>query len=145
MQLQTKATAPSQVTKMKEEPKKEESPDIKLFDETGNLISLMKKDKAVKLARLKELKLVEIKGSKSAKPPFSYQLMTGKQLHESRQKEREIKKDKNQKPEEKVLTIKGSISDHDLEIKVKKMKNFLEKDCNLKIIIRTSSANQVRN
>lgn len=143
--IQTKATG-SKGSRVEEELSVEEiNPEVQVFDEAGSFISLMKKDKAIKLAKSKELKLVEINETKNSKQPLCYQLMTGKQLHEIQQKERQLKKGKNQKSEEKVLNIKGNISDHDLGIKLNKMKNLLEKDFDLRISIKTSSANEVRN
>lgn len=143
--LQTKAAGPQKGKTVEEVSNQEKNPDIQVFDEIGGFISTMKKDKAMKLAKSKELKLVKLVGSKSARQPLSYQLMTGKQLFEIQQKERDLKKDKTTKSEQKLLTLKGNISDHDLETKINKMKNLLEKDMDLKIIIRTFSSNEESN
>lgn len=143
--IQTKATG-SKGSRVEEELSFEEiNPEVQVFDEAGSFISLMKKDKAIKLAKSKELKLVEINETKNSKQPLCYQLMTGKQLHENQQKERQLKKEKNQKSEEKVLNLKGNISDHDLGIKLNKMKNLLEKDFDIRISIKSFSSNEENN
>ncbi|GAB1601663.1 translation initiation factor IF-3, mitochondrial-like [Argonauta hians] len=103
---------------------------IKLFDEAGILLPIVKKEEAVQLAKLKDLKLVQI--TEDNYEPH-YQLMTGKQLSDCRLLARKSKKDKP--PVEKVLQINSNISQHDFTIKLNKVKGFLEKNINVKLKI----------
>ncbi|CAI9731942.1 translation initiation factor IF-3 [Octopus vulgaris] len=113
----------------------EETPKlIKLFDESGCLLPVVEKDEAQKLAKLKELKLVQI--SEDKLEPH-YQLMTGKQLTECRLTQKKSKKEKS--PIEKTLHVKSTISEHDFLVKLNKMKELLEKNINIRMKIKVSN------
>lgn len=109
---------------------------IKLFDETGHLLPVVEKDEAKELAKLKDLKLVQINEDK-LEP--HYQLMTGKQLTESRLTLKKLKKEKT--PVEKTLQIKSTISQHDFLVKLNKVKELLEKNNNIRMKIKVSKCN----
>lgn len=81
-------------------------------------------EKAIELARSKELDLVEV--APTARPPVCKVLDFGKFLY--RQKKQEQKHKKGQKQTEvKVIRLSVRTDTHDLEVKANKIKDFVGK------------------
>jgi translation initiation factor IF-3 len=78
-------------------------------------------EKAMEIAEELELELMEVVPSKNGKLPICKILDYGKLKY------RENKKKKPHKQVTKEIRFRYSISDHDLEIREKKIKNFIDK------------------
>jgi translation initiation factor IF-3 len=97
---------------------------IDLFDENNVNLGQMRLDKAKELADGKNLKLV-ITEETSAPPKFA--LMNGHSLYQLQMKYREANKDNVKEQKFKEIEVNLGIDDHDLDIKIKMLKNFFEK------------------
>ncbi len=99
-------------------------PEVFLVDDTGEKIGKISTDKALALAEKKELDLVEV--APNVRPPVCRLMDFGIFLFEQK------KKDKAQKKAKKTTEVKGvrfgiRISPHDLEVKLRSARKFLEK------------------
>ena len=105
---------------------------------------LMTKAQAESLAKQRMLKLVLLENDTEGTHP-TYQLMTGKQLAEERNRLQELKK-LHKKKEAKALRVTSRISKHDLETKTKKVVEWLQKGQEVKLTIknRTPDNDKVR-
>jgi len=89
----------------------------------------MTKD-AITLAKDRGLDLVEV--APKADPPVTRVLDYGKYLYDQKKKERDSKKKQSQQ-QLKEIKIRTKTEDHDLQTKLKKAKEFLEKDDRVKV------------
>ena len=105
-------------------------PQVRLIDDTGNSFGVVETGKALEMARVKDLDLVEI--APHANPPVAKIIDFGKYLY---QQEKQIKQQKaKQKTSElKLIKIGLSISEHDALVKIKKLEKFLEEGDKVKI------------
>jgi translation initiation factor IF-3 len=108
------------------------APEVRVIDEEGKNLGIMPTQEAIKLARERELELIEV--FPKAEPPIAKILDYGKFLY---QKEKELRK---QKAGQKRIEIKGirlslRISQHDKEIRLGQAKDFLEEGDKVKIEI----------
>jgi len=106
------------------------APEVRVIDEEGLNVGVMPTMDAVKLARARELDLVEV--FPKAEPPIAKITDYGKFLY---QKDKEARK---QKAKQKKIEIKGirlslRISAHDKDVRLKKAKEFLEDGDKVKI------------
>ena len=101
-----------------------------MIDEKGGNVGVVDTQKALEMARVQNLDLVEI--APQAKPPVARIIDFGKYLY---QQEKQIKQQKaKQKTSElKLIKIGMKISDHDALIKIKKLVEFLEDGNKVKI------------
>lgn len=106
------------------------APEVRLIDDDGKHVGLVKTTEALSLAREKNLDLVEISGS--AKPPIAKILDFGQFLYEQRKKEQKARA-KVKKSETKGIRLSLRISKNDLEIRIRQAKKFLEKGHKIKI------------
>ncbi len=93
-----------------------------MLDDEGEQLGIMTPQEALKLAREKNMDLVEI--SPTAQPPVCRILDFGKYLYQQEKKEREAKK------HQKVITVKEvkfriNVDDHDYETKKNHVLRFL--------------------
>lgn len=105
-------------------------PQVRLINEKGEHLDIVETEKALEMAREKELDLVEI--SPQANPPIA------KIMNFSHFKYDLKKKEKQQKKEQKINEVKGirltpRIGKHDLDFRIKKANEFLEKGNKVKI------------
>ena len=106
------------------------TPKIRLIDENGKHLGIIEIAKALQMAQEKKLDLVEI--SPKANPPVA-------KITDFSQFKYKLRKDeKKQKIKRKVGVIKGirltpRMAEHDLNLKVKKAKQFLEEGKKIKI------------
>ncbi len=108
------------------------APQVRVIDEAGQNLGVMETPSAIRLARERELDLVEV--FPKADPPIAKILDYGKFLY---QKDKEARK---QKAKQKKVEIKGirlslRISAHDRDVRLNQAKDFLESGDKVKIEI----------
>ena len=108
------------------------APQVRVIDEEGKNLGVMPTDEAVRLAKEKELDLVEV--FPKAEPPIAKILDYGRFLY---QKDKEARK---QKAKQKKVEVKGvrlslRISPHDREVRLNQSKEFLGSGDKVKIEI----------
>lgn len=101
-------------------------------------------DQAKKMAEKRQMKLVNIvdKDTKSSRP--IYKMMTSHEFHAEELKKREDKKDARsqlQIKSEKLLTINNKISSHDLDSKMAKVKKWIEKLHEIRVVVSGEEGN----
>lgn len=109
------------------------APRLRVIDEHGDQLGVMSRDEALQVAREAELDLVEI--SPDADPPVVKVIDWGKYNY---QKTKQLKRNqKNAKSlDVKQIRMGLKISDHDLEVKAKKTREFLEVGHKVKYVLR---------
>ena len=100
------------------------SPKIRVIDKEGKQLGVMSTYDALKLAEAADLDLVEI--SPNAHPPVCKIIDYGKFRYEQAKREKEQKKVQHQ-TKVKEIKIKPNIDEHDLQVKVKRARDFLSK------------------
>jgi len=108
------------------------APQVRVIDENGQNLGILAKEEAIKIAKERDLDLVEV--FPKADPPIAKILDYGKFLY---QKDKEARK---QKAKQKRVEVKGvrlslRISRHDKEVRLKQAKEFLESGDKVKIEI----------
>lgn len=96
---------------------------FRVISEDGDLIGVMSKQEALDLAYQQKKDLVEV--SAQANPPVVKVIEFGKFKYQQEKKDNAAKKT-NHVTEVKQVRISLKIGDHDLNTKLKKMKDFLE-------------------
>ncbi|MCA6072056.1 MAG: translation initiation factor IF-3 [Endomicrobium sp.] len=98
-------------------------PEVRLVDSDGTMMGVVKTTDALARAQIKELDLVEI--SPQASPPVCRIVNFSKLKYEMDKKEKEAKK-KQKISHIKEVRIRSRISAHDLEIKIKHARSFID-------------------
>ncbi|MDI6851765.1 MAG: translation initiation factor IF-3 [bacterium] len=106
--------------------------EVRVIGPDGSHLGIMKTKDALKLAYEYGLDLVEV--SPNANPPVCKILDYGKLKYEEQKKQKEAKK--RQQGEVREITMSPRISDHDLNVKLKKIREFLEDGSKVRVIIR---------
>ncbi len=106
---------------------------VRVIDENGKQVGVLDLNQALKMAEERGLDLVEI--SPDANPPVCKITDFGKFLYEQRKREKESKK-KQKVIEVKEMQFSPTIQEHDIEIKVKKMKEWLSDSSKVKVVVR---------
>jgi len=106
---------------------------VRLIDQNGNMVGVLSLNEAIRKAEEAGLDLVEI--SPGAEPPVCKILDVGKFKYEQQKKAHEAKR------KQKVISIKEiklrpMIGEHDLEIKLRNVMNFLKEGDKVKITLR---------
>ncbi|RJQ25407.1 translation initiation factor IF-3 [Candidatus Parcubacteria bacterium] len=96
---------------------------MRLIDEEGRQIDVLDRNKALELAQEKGLDLVEV--APQAKPPVVKLIDYNKFLYQLKKKKQEEKK-KTVVSETKEIRLKPFIDKHDLDIKLKRVREFLQ-------------------
>lgn len=104
--------------------------EVRLVDEEGKNLGVLKLADALAKAKEKELDLIEI--SPNIFPPIVKIMDFGKFLYKEKQKERGASKC-SKEAELKILRINLGTSIHDLEIKTKKASEFLKEGHRLRL------------
>ncbi|MGI6152433.1 MAG: translation initiation factor IF-3 [Christensenellaceae bacterium] len=108
-------------------------PEVRVVSETGEQLGIMSSQEAQKLADEADLDLVNI--SPKAKPPVVKIMDYGKFKFEQGKKQKEARK--NQKTVElKEMRLSATIDVHDMEVKAKNVRKFLNAGDKVKISIR---------
>jgi translation initiation factor IF-3 len=106
---------------------------LRIIDEHGDQLGVMTREEALSAAQEAELDLVEI--SPDADPPVAKIIDWGKYNY---QRTKQIKR--NQKSSKsldvKQIRVGLKISDHDLDVKAKKVREFLEAGHKVKYVLR---------
>jgi len=101
--------------------------EVRVIDENGNNLGVMNLRKAIELAYNKGLDLVEI--APNANPPVCKIVDYGKFKYEMKKK----KKKRGKSVEVKEITFSMKIDKHDLEVKIKRAREFLEEGHKVKL------------
>jgi translation initiation factor IF-3 len=105
---------------------------VRVIADDGEQLGVLDTNEAINIARSKELDLVEV--SPNAEPPVCKIMDFGKYLY--RQKKLEQKqKQKQKKAELKGIRIGFKTDVHDLEVKAKQARKFLEGKNTVKIVL----------
>ena len=107
-------------------------PEVRVIDESGKQLGVLATHIALNVAREKGLDLVEI--SPNAVPPVCKIIDYGKYRYEQKKKESEARK-KQVKITVKEIKLGIGIQEHDLNIKVNYIRNFLENGERVKVIV----------
>ena len=97
---------------------------VRLVDSDGTMLGIVSLQEALRVAKDKELDLVEI--SPTAQPPVCKVLDYSKYVYEQGKKNKDAKK-KLYAVSLKEIRLKSRIAAHDLEVKVRQIESFLKK------------------
>jgi len=106
---------------------------LRVIDENGRQIGILPLKKALQLAYSKNLDLVEV--APHADPPVARIMDYGKFKYEMRKKEKEARK-RPRILEMKEIHLRPGTEQHDLEVKMKKARELLERGHKVKIRVR---------
>ena len=107
--------------------------ELRVIDDKGEMLGIMSRDEALKLADEKKLDLVNI--SPNAKPPVCKILDYGKYRCELQKREKEAKK-KQKTMTVKEIRLSTFIEDHDIQVKAKTACKFLSDGDKVKVSLR---------
>ncbi len=111
------------------------SKEVRLIDEAGKQVGIVPLEEALRIAEEKGLDLVEI--APQAKPPVCKVLDYGKFIYEQRKREKMArKKQREHAIEVKDIQLSLRIDEHDLKVKLKYMREFLEDGNKVRVRIR---------
>ena len=110
-----------------------EAPEVRLVGEDGEMIGVVRLREALERAREVGLDLVEV--SPTAKPPVCKILDYGKFKYEAQKRANAARK-KQRVIEVKEIKMRPGIDDNDYNIKMKKIRNFLEEGDKVKVTMR---------
>lgn len=100
------------------------APKVRVIDKDGNQAGILTIQQAIGLAEAANLDLVEI--SPTAQPPVCKIIDYGKYRYQQTKKEKESKKLQHQ-VKIKEVKVKPNTDDHDLQVKLKHAREFIEK------------------
>ena len=106
--------------------------EVRVIDSDGTMLGIFPTRQAVAMAKEQELDLVEI--SPNAQPPVCKILDYNKYVYEQGKKAAEAKK-KQAKVTLKELRIKSHIAEHDLEVKMRQIEEFLRKKNQVRFLV----------
>lgn len=107
--------------------------ELRVIDETGQMLGIMSRNEALALAEEKKLDLVNI--SPNANPPVCKILDYGKYRYELQKREKEAKK-KQKTIQVKEIRLSTFIEDHDIQVKAKTACKFLQEGDKVKVSLR---------
>lgn len=99
-------------------------PNVRLIDKDGNQMGVVATTEALRMAEKDNLDLVEV--SATAHPPVCKIIDYGKFRYQQTKKDKESKKAQHQ-VKVKEIKVKPNTDDHDLQTKLKKARDFIEK------------------
>ena len=106
---------------------------LRVLDAEGKQIGVLSKDEALKLAKEQELDLVEF--APQAKPPVAKIIDFNKFLYQLEKKKKEEKK-KAKVSETKEIRLGPFMSDNDLQVMVRRGREFLEDSNKIKVVVK---------
>ncbi len=106
--------------------------EVRLIDEEKKQVGVIPIDQALALARQKELDLVEI--SPEASPPVCRLLNYGKFLYSLQKKAHEAQRHQR-KVQIKEIKFTPVIGEHDIEVKLRKIREFLQDGNKVKVTV----------
>jgi translation initiation factor IF-3 len=109
------------------------TPQVRVIGENGEQLGVMATDRAIQIAREQDVDLVEV--APNSDPPVARLLDYGKLRYLTSKKERESKK--GQKSTElREVRFRPNIGEHDLEAKLRKVREFIEDGSKVKLTVR---------
>jgi translation initiation factor IF-3 len=111
-------------------------PEVRLVDEEGTQLGVMATREALRLARERELDLIEV--SPNSSPPVCRIMDYGKYRYEQRKRDREGVK-KTKQAEMRMITSSPRIHDHDFGVKLRLLRKFLSEGSKVRLTIRFRS------
>ncbi len=115
------------------------APEVRVINEEGQQIGIMKTSAALVLAQENGLDVVEV--SPQARPPVVKLIDLAKFRYQQKKMEQQQKK-KTKKTEVKTIWLSVRISEHDMQIKAKKVMEFLAGGDLVKIELRMRGREQ---
>jgi translation initiation factor IF-3 len=106
---------------------------LRVLDNEGKQIGVLSKDEALRLAQEQELDLVEV--APTAKPPVAKIIDFNKFLYQLAKKKQEEKK-KAKNSETKEIRLGPFMSDNDLQVMVRRGREFLEDGDKIRLVVR---------
>ena len=130
--IKSRLVTPRQVKPVPEKRKVKEK-EVVVIDETGKSLGEMESDVAIRIAEGQGLEIVQLrKATKNSKAVYKF--ASKKQLYEEKKIHKQLhKKDPQQIVKE--IPISTKIGQHDLEVKVYRITQFLEKKHTVRVII----------
>jgi len=104
-----------------------------VIDENGVQLGIMAPSEALRLARERELDLVEV--APNANPPVCRLLDFGKYQYEQAKRERQARKAQKQ-IEVKEIRLRPKTGEHDFQVRVRQARKFLESGAKVKVRVR---------
>jgi translation initiation factor IF-3 len=109
------------------------SQEVRVIDESGKQFGIMPTDAALNMAEELELDLVEV--NPNSYPPVCKIMNYGKHKYETAKRDRERRK--NQRAvATKEIKFRPDIAQHDLDTKVRKVRQFLENGHKVKLVMQ---------
>ena len=108
-------------------------PEVRLIDEDGTQLGVIPIADALEMARSRDLDLVEV--AANAIPPVCKLLDYGRYKYEQTKKEREAKKHQHTS-ELKELRLRPRTDDHDLAVRSRAARRFLEEGHKVRLLVR---------
>jgi len=105
---------------------------VLVIDEDGTKLGVMPTYKALDIAREKGLDLVEV--SPNARPPVCRIMDFGKYKYQMQKKMHEAKK-KQKTVEVKTVKVRPRTDEHDMQVRIKQVRKFLEKGNKVKAVV----------
>ena len=106
---------------------------VRVISEKGDMIGVLEREKALKLAFEQGLDLVEV--SPNASPPVCKILDYGKYKYEAQKKANEARK-KQKTIDVKEIKMRPGIEEHDYQVKMRSVRKFLSNGDKVKMTIR---------
>ena len=106
---------------------------VKIVDEDGTMLGEFNIKEAMRMARTKEMDLVEV--APNAKPPVCRLMDFGRYVYEKKRQEREARKHQH-RTTARGMRFSLKISEHDYQVKLAKVKEFLIDGDRVKISLR---------
>jgi len=107
--------------------------EVRVVGEDGNQFGVMPIEQALKIAREQNLDLVEV--APNVNPPVCKIMDYGKFKYELTRKEKEAKKNQKVGTEVKEIKMRPNIEEHDYQVKLRKIREFLEKGYKVRLVI----------
>ncbi len=110
-----------------------EAPRVRLVDETGRMVGIVSLEEALERARRAGMDLVEV--APQADPPVCKILDYGKFKYQQQKKAAEARK-KQKVIEIKEIKMRPTIDENDYQVKMRKIRDFLQEGDKVKITLR---------
>ena len=108
---------------------------LRLIDEKGEQLGVMETRRAISMARERDLEVVVV--SEKADPPVAKIVDLNKYVYKEQQRKKaQAKNARASRTELKEMQFRPKIDDHDFAVKASKIKKFLDKGDQVKIVMR---------
>ena len=108
---------------------------LRLIGDDGEQLGVMETRKAIAMAREKDLDVVVV--SEKADPPVAKIVDLNKYVYKEQQRKKaQAKNARASRTELKEMQFRPKIDNHDFEVKANKIKKFLDKGDQVKIVVR---------